>query len=227
MAFFEVLNNIDTQVLLGVNGTHTAYLDTFFALFTSKEVWFPLYLVLLIVIFSKYKRTGIWLVITLILTIVVTDQASVFIKNLVMRFRPSHAPSLQGLLNLPVGEGGLYGFVSSHAANAFALVVLIALLSKCSRVWIALLVWAVVTGYSRIYLGVHYPLDVLAGAALGALVGWGMYHLLMLTDQYLLKKRIAFSGSCENHQVRPILITLVTVTVTLAIAAMLVLKYNL
>ena len=213
-------------MLLGINGAHNPYFDAFFTFFTSKEVWFPFYLVMLVVIMLKYKRTGLWLALMLILTIVASDQLSVLIKVLVERPRPSHAQALEGMLNLPVGQGGLYGFVSSHAANCFALTVMVGLISKCKRLWPALLTWSIITGYSRIYLGVHYPFDVLAGAALGSLIGWGMYKLTMWFDDRFLGKRIAFAGSCESHQITPVMISLLMITVTIAIVSMLVLKYS-
>ncbi|MFA9389465.1 MAG: phosphatase PAP2 family protein [Prolixibacteraceae bacterium] len=227
MALFEALNKIDTQWLLAVNGVHNEYFDVFFAFFTSKEVWFPFYLVLLSVIFIKYKRAGFFMALMLILTIVLADQGSVLIKDSVMRLRPSHALALEGRLNLPVGPGGLYGFVSSHATNAFALATMIGLVSKCGRVWIAFILWALLTGYSRIYVGVHYPFDVLGGALLGAGIAYAMYRLMIFMDHRYFAKRLAFAGSCENHQIAPVLITLVMISVTLGIAAMLVLKYQL
>ena len=213
-------------MLLGINGAHNSYFDAFFTFFTSKEIWFPFYIVMLVIIMFKYKRTGLWLVLMLILTILASDQFSVLIKVLVERPRPSHAEALEGMLNLPIGQRGMYGFVSSHAANAFALTVMVGHVSKCKRLWLPLLVWAVITGYSRIYLGVHYPFDVLAGAALGSLIGWGMYKLTVWFDDRFLGKRIAFAGSCENHQITPIVLSLLMITVTVAITAMLVLKYS-
>lgn len=213
-------------MLLGVNGAHSPYFDTFFTFFTSKEVWFPFYLVMLVVILMKYKRTGIWLALMLILTITIGDQLSVLIKVLVERPRPSHAAALTGMLNLPIGQRGMYGFVSSHATNAFALTIFVSLISKCKQLWPPLFIWAIITGYSRIYLGVHYPFDVLAGAILGSTIGYAMYKLTMWFDDRFLGKRIAFAGSCENHQITPVLLSLLMITVTLAIAARLVLKYQ-
>lgn len=226
MLLFEWLNKIDTQALLGVNGANNAFFDNFFMLFTSKEIWFPFYLVMLIVVFSKYKKTGLWLALMLILTIVISDQVSGIIKDLLHRYRPSHEPALSGLLNLPIGQRGAYGFVSAHASNSFALTVMVGLVSKCKRLWPALLIWAIITSYSRVYLGVHYPLDVICGAMLGSGVGWGMYKLTMLLDDRFLAKKIAFSGSCENHQITPVILSLLMITVTIAMAAMIMLKYQ-
>lgn len=226
MAFFDQLNNLDTRWLLGINSSHSDFFDTFFAFFTSKETWIPLYLVLLVVILMKYRRTGLWLVLALILTIVLSDQLSGLFKMLIQRPRPSHAIALKGLLNLPVGEGGLYGFVSSHAANSFALAVLAASISKSRRIWAVMIIWAILNAYSRIYVGVHYPFDVLGGALLGILIGWGMYRLVLIFDHRFLRKKMVYAGRWKEKHKTPILITFVTITVTLLIAAMLVGKYN-
>jgi undecaprenyl-diphosphatase len=226
MVFFDQLNKLDTRWLLRVNGSHSDFFDTFFAFFTSKETWIPLYLVLLVVIFIKYRRTGIWVALAFILTIVLSDQVSGLIKDLVQRLRPSHTIALKGLLNLPVGEGGLYGFVSSHAANSFALAVVAASISKSRRIWAIMIIWAILNAYSRIYVGVHYPFDVICGAILGLLIGWGMYRLILIFDNRFLRKKMAYAGLWKDKHKTPLLITFVIITVTLLITAMLVGKYN-
>ena len=92
-----------------------------------------------------------------------------------MRPRPCHAPDLLGLVHLPTGRcGGAYGFVSSHAANFFGLAVYLGLLLREGWLFGLLLIAAVLVGYSRIYMGVHYPGDILAGGLLGALAGWAI-----------------------------------------------------
>lgn len=227
MSFFEAINQFDTRLLLGVNGTHSPYFDAFFAFFTSKESWYPFYLVLLAVVFIKYRKNGWWVSLALILTIVLSDQLSGLVKDLVERLRPSHQPALEGMLNLPVGKGGLYGFVSSHAANSFALAVMAGALSKSRRIWIAMLLWALLTSYSRVYAGVHYPFDVLFGALLGTLISWGVFRLLMLFDEYLLRKQISMAGRWKAKHKNPLLLSLVIIVLTLFIVARLVGRYDL
>jgi undecaprenyl-diphosphatase len=195
MALLNWLNNIDTQMLLGVNGNHSDFFDAFFTFFTSKETWFPFYVLLLVVVFSKYKLKGIWVILTIILAIVLSDQISVFIKDAVQRLRPSHVASLYGELNLPIGKRGSYGFVSSHASNSFALAVVISMLSKSKRIAIAMLGWAILVAYSRVYVGVHFPFDVITGAILGGLIGWGMVELLTLFDKQFFRKKIMMTGA--------------------------------
>jgi len=212
---FEWLNQIDTQLFLWLNACNNPFLDHFFTFFTAKEVWYPLYLLLLILFFQKYKLQGIWVAMFFILAIVASDQISGLIKTLVERPRPTHNLAIMDLVNAPTGKGGMYGFVSSHAANSFALTFLLALLLKRRRIWIAFLLWAVLTSYSRIYVGVHYPLDVVCGAFLGSLIGWGMYKLLMLFDHFFQQKRILIAGQWKLKHTKPIYVALIFITATL------------
>lgn len=213
--------NTDTKLLLDVNGANSAFFDSFFSLFTSKEVWFPFYILLLFLLIWKYKAKSIWVVVFLVLTIVLSDQISGLIKDLVERFRPSNEPALDGLLNLPIGKRGSFGFVSSHAANTFGLTIFLGLVSKSKRIWVSTILWAILTSYSRVYLGVHYPSDVLVGGILGSLLGWFSFFLLMLFDFQFLQKRIRTSKVWKPKYTTPVLIALVFTTVTLLMVAQL------
>ncbi|MEG1952002.1 MAG: phosphatase PAP2 family protein [Bacteroidales bacterium] len=146
--------------------------------------WIPLYIFLLILLFTIYKKESWVIVLGLILLIAVVDISSVHLfKNVFERLRPSHEPLLEGLIYVPYGQGGLYGFISSHAANHFALAAcLTPLLAKrfiCFKYGI-LYLWAFMIAYSRIYLGKHYIGDVLVGALWGLLLGYGCYKLIRL-----------------------------------------------
>ena len=119
----------------------------------------------------------------------ISDQtASHLIKNAVLRLRPSHEPALVGLVHLSkAGAGGMYGFVSSHAANAFGLATfLYCTLDRSFNIlkyW--LFIWAVLVSYSRIYNGVHYPGDVLVAVMLGTFIGWVISKLYKYIEQKL------------------------------------------
>lgn len=221
---FEWLNQIDVQVFLWLNACNSPFFDHFFTFFTAKEVWYPFYLLLLLLFFQKYKLQGIWVALFFILAIVASDQISGLIKALVERPRPTHNMEIMNLVNAPTGKGGSYGFVSSHAANSFALTLLLALLLKRRRIWVALLLWAVLTSYSRVYVGVHYPFDIICGALLGSLIGWGMYKLLMLFDHYLQQKRILIAGQWKLKHTKPIYFALIFITATLLCVSFIMLQ---
>jgi undecaprenyl-diphosphatase len=138
--------------------------------------WFPLYLVFLFLIQRRFDRRGLWWAIPVLgLMILCSDKGSVILfKETVQRLRPCHEPTLQGMVHLvKEGCGGRFGFVSSHASNHFAIALfMIGVLGGRPR-WAlpALLAWASLVAYSRVYLGVHYPGDVLVGALYGAGIG--------------------------------------------------------
>jgi undecaprenyl-diphosphatase len=225
MEFPAWINNIDTNLLTSINGTNTPFFDAFYTLFTSKETWIPLYLIILILIFRKYRQYGVWVLVFLIVGIVLSDQLSVFVKEFVQRLRPSHQPLLEGKLNLPTGTGGLYGFVSSHAANTFSFAFLLGKLSKNRALFAVLLCWALLNAYSRVYLGVHYPTDIIAGAILGSLIGYGLYRLLSYSDRRFQRKKIFFSGAWTEKETGPLFLSLTFIVATLLVSARIILKF--
>jgi undecaprenyl-diphosphatase len=159
---------------------------------SGKVIWAPLYLAILIYLAYKYKRKFFLILIFIIAAVAMADQFSVqLFKNVFHRLRPCHEPAIQDLIHLVNGEcGGLYGFVSSHAANSFNVALLSLMFIRKRWYTMAILLWASVICYSRVYLGVHYPGDVICGAMLGSLIGWGAYKLYEITDNALLKRRV-------------------------------------
>ena len=155
----------DEQLFLWLNGFHSPWLDPVMLLMTKTAFWMPLYVVLLYLIFTHYKKEG-WLMLAGIgLAILFSDQiSSTLMKPLFQRLRPSQEPALQGLIHIVNGyQGGLYGFVSSHAANTLATAFFIWLSFREIYRWTGLIfVWAAIMMYTRIYLGVHYPGDILS-----------------------------------------------------------------
>ena len=178
----EKLKELDEQLFLFLNQFHSAWLDPVVFLITRTEFWIPLYVFLIYLIFRNYKKEG-WLVLLgVIITIVLADQiTSSLMKPFFLRLRPSHEPSLVGLIHI-VQEyrGGMYGFASSHAGNTTGVAFFIFLLFKNKYRWIWMIsIWAFVMSYTRIYLGVHYPGDILVGMLVGLGSGYAGYRLYL------------------------------------------------
>lgn len=149
---------------------------------TEMWLWIPLYLLLLYLVFKQYGKRGWWILLAVAVVILCSDQLSAHVcKPLFHRLRPCFNPDLEGLVHLPKGlPGGRYGFVSSHAANTFAVAAFLtaALRKRYRGIGWGLFAWALISSYSRIYVGVHYPGDILAGAALGGVIGWAGWKVL-------------------------------------------------
>ncbi len=171
----EILKNLDTDLFLALNGAHNSVFDFLMFWVSNKLIWIPLYLYFLYLLIKNYKWKTIGIFISVIVLIALADQLSVHLfKNVFQRLRPCHESQLEGLVHLVNGKcGGQFGFISSHATNTFALsVFLIQFLGKKYKYFtISILIWASLIAYSRIYLGVHYPGDVIVGAAFGSLLG--------------------------------------------------------
>lgn len=156
---------------------------------TEMWPWIPLYGVLLYMLFKTYGRRGWWVLLAVAVVVLCSDQLSSHIcKPLFHRLRPCFNPDLEGLVHLPKGlPGGRYGFVSSHAANTFSVATFLTLAFRKRYRWIGWLLygWAFIASYSRIYVGVHYPGDILVGAVLGGVIGWACWKA---TDGLLRRK---------------------------------------
>jgi undecaprenyl-diphosphatase len=176
----EQLISWDKAVFLIFNGLGAPSLDGLMVFLSGKLEWIPLYGLLLFLLFRKYKSKGFYILFFVVLLIVASDQISVqLFKNVFERLRPCHEPSLEGLVHLVNNKcGGKFGFVSSHATNTFALAIFMGFILKNRPIVIGLIIWAAIVSYSRVYLGVHYPLDVLGGAVLGTFIAQGIWILL-------------------------------------------------
>ena len=189
-----MLERFDQQLFLFINSLNSPFFDQVMHAISGKLIWVPLYLAILIFLGVKYKRKFLVILIFIILAATLTDQSSVLIKNIVLRLRPCQQPSISGIVHLVNGEcGGLYSFVSSHATNSFDVALLSLLFIKKRWYTISIILWASIIGYSRIYLGVHYPGDVICGSMLGAFIGWSMFQIYVLTDKLILLNKPYFN----------------------------------
>ena len=181
----ETLSNIDSDLFLFLNGLHTSWLDKVMIAVTQMWVWVPIYLLLIYWTVKQYGKRCWWIFLAVGIVVLCSDQLSAHVcKPFFQRLRPCYNPDLQNLIYLPKGmAGGKYGFVSSHATNTFAVATFLtaALCKKQNWIGVVLYLWAFVSSYSRIYLGFHYPGDILCGALLGILIGLILWKVFQLT----------------------------------------------
>ena len=175
----DFIISLDKELLLYLNGLHSAFFDNFMFNYSKVWVWIAFYVSILFLLVKNYGKQSVWMILALILCVTIADQiASGILKEAVGRLRPSRNPDFEGLVHLVNNyTGGRYGFASSHAANSFALAVLSALFLRNKYFTSLVIVWAVINCYSRIYLGVHYPLDILAGAFIGTAASFLLYFI--------------------------------------------------
>jgi undecaprenyl-diphosphatase len=178
----ESILQSDEALFLALNQLHHPLLDAPMRFITGTLSWIPFYVGILVWLWFRMRRKSIKVMLCIVVLILAADQiSSGLMKPGFARLRPCHEPHLSSQVHLIAGCGGSYGFVSSHAANTFALATFLVLLSATwperRKVWWIMLPWAFLVSYSRIYAGVHYPADVAGGALLGILLAWLLYWL--------------------------------------------------
>ena len=186
----EFLVSIDKQLFLFLNGKHNSFFDFIMFWSSNKFIWAPLYLFLLLRLIKVFGSKTVFLLLLIAAMITVSDQvSSTFVKAAVHRLRPCHNPELAGQVHLVNGVcGGTFGYFSSHASNSWALAVFLVLVFSRQQMSsrkdaaeikrtipyfsLALLFYALLISYSRIYLGTHYPADVFTGIVFGSFLSF-------------------------------------------------------
>ena len=179
MNLIEWLVALDTEIFLTLNGLHTSFLDMPMYYISKVWVWIPLYLGVILFLIKKWRSESIWIILSIVICVVLTDQLTNLIKELVERVRPSREPSLSGMVHHVKGYiSGGFSFVSGHASNVFGFALLSSLIIKNKFYTTFVYIWATTVVYSRIYLGVHYPFDIVGGILLGTSIALVIYAIL-------------------------------------------------
>jgi undecaprenyl-diphosphatase len=188
----KYLLDIDNKILLWVNAHNNPFWDEIMLAFSERFFWVPFYTMLVLLIIYKFRKRSILILITITLMIIATDQfSSHLLKPLVGRLRPCYDESLMHLLHMIKDCGGRYGFISSHASNSFgAAMILWMLFRKQFKYFWLMFVWAAVVSYSRIYLGVHFPSDIIGGMFCGLIFGYLFFQLYSSAEKKVFNKNI-------------------------------------
>tara|TARA_R110002072_G_scaffold172324_7_gene326385 strand:+ start:9555 stop:10130 length:576 start_codon:yes stop_codon:yes gene_type:complete len=178
----EQLLHFDEQLFVFLNALGSERWDQIWLLITNKFTWIPLYAILLYLVYRHFGLKNMLIVMVLVaLMITVTDQLANLFKHGFERPRPCREDHLKEIIRYIAPRCGRFGYFSAHAASTMALAVFLGLLFRnvYKNLVFVLLLWAAIVGYSRIYVGVHYPLDTLTGMTIGALVGFLFYKIAL------------------------------------------------
>lgn len=207
MELINTINQWDKSFFLFLNSFHNSTWDYMMTLFTLTPTWFPFYGMILFFIGKKFGKKSLIVFVAITLLLVCADQFAGIIKHTVQRLRPSNDPVIGPLANVFYKKGGEYGFVSAHAANALSFATFSILLFR-NRLYTSFIIpWACIIAYSRIYLGVHYPGDILGGAILGILIGIGVYKLLVWVDKRYMPTTSIQKNTLKQKEAIPILVS--------------------
>ena len=217
----------DKELLVALNGSSSLFLDGVMMTITETSTWIPLFVCLLYaVIRNNTWRRSLRIIAVIALLVTLADQfASGFCKPYFHRLRPSQSPDLANVIDLVNDyRCGLYGFISSHAANTFSVSVFFMLLFRDKRINLLLPVWPLLASYSRMYLGVHYPLDIAAGTLWGILCGVAVYGLyrwisLRLCPQVRTNSSLCTSTGYRRSDLIPVLLVFPLIFIYILIRA--------
>jgi undecaprenyl-diphosphatase len=189
LTLLDKIIQYDKDLLVYLNGLGTENWDGFWLLITNQLSWIPLYLVFLYMVFRSFgwkKTLGLLLLTALMITF--SDQFTVFMKNYFERLRPNRDPSINQLIRI-LKNNSSFSFVSGHATTSMAVSLFMYLrLREYYPYTVFFFIWPLLFAYSRVYIGVHFPLDVITGALIGLLIGFSFYKLSSPLLAYIDKK---------------------------------------
>ena len=204
----EFLQDIDRQLLLDINGSDSLYLDRLVRTLTNGLTWIPLYLSLFYMVMKNndnFRRLLLVLGGAGVCVLLAGTVDDAIVKPLVARWRPTHDPQIGILVDIVDGyRGGKYGFFSAHASNTMSIATFFCWLARSRRLSIALVIWSLVNCWTRMYLGVHFPGDILVGLIWGITVGTGVYFLYrrLTRDMYMPRNLnpAQYTTTCYRRQ---------------------------
>jgi len=184
----ELVLELDRNLLIFLNSLGSEKFDNLWLILTNKFTHIPLYLLLLFLLFRSlrysyqkqklYKVYSIYML-SIVFLIFISDQLSNLFKNSIQRLRPCHDDQIQNIIRVVKEDcGGLYSFFSAHASNSFVIATIFILFMNRKKEYFLLFLWAAVVAYSRVYLGVHYPSDIIIGSLIGISVSYFFYIVI-------------------------------------------------
>ena len=218
----ELLNDIDTQLFLALhNAIRCQFLDHFMMLFSCKWTWVGLYIsIAALIIHNTRNLAGLLTILAVGLAIVVTDQTCAdLVRPLVGRLRPSNPDNPLSALVTIVNNyhGGNYGFPSCHAANSMAFATFISLIIRQKHFSLILFTWALINSFSRVYLGVHYPGDLIVGWIIGGVIALSCYFILNCTTKRHLAQNIKLAPPIRGLMI-PLSVAAITLVVIICMS---------
>lgn len=216
----DELITFDKELLLTLNGSHSLFIDGLALVLTRAATWIPLYLSLIYLVIknSENVRQIVSIIGCAAMCAVLAGTLDdTIVKPLVARFRPTHDAQIGILVDVVDGyRGGFYGFFSAHAANTFSLAIFFCWLVRDRSLSIMLVVWSLVNCWTRLYLGVHFPIDIVVGLLWGSIVGSFMFlvyrkiNVASYSDKNFISTQYTSTGFTRDDCIVPINVLLFT-----------------